>query len=143
MGLLVLAGWPISRAASHTRFLKTDRQVSPAARRGLDEEKVMTRKLLLLFALASLFALQIDSASACKVVGHSKSGEPLCMTTSDGPGQEYKDGRRFIPRAERARRIAEMTRGGTMMGGILVSPHVPGSKADKAWQAERKRLGFK
>lgn len=112
------------------------------AARPLEKGKVMSRKYVLLFALASLFALQIDSASACKVVGHSKSGEPLCMTTSDGPGQEYKDGRRFVPRVERARRIAEMRRGGMMVGGILVSPHVPGSKADKAWQAERRRMGF-
>lgn len=102
----------------------------------------MTRKYVLLFALASLFALQIDSASACKVVGRSRNGEPLCMTASDGPGQEYKDGRRFVSRAEQARRIAEMRRGGTMMGGILVSPYVPGSKADKEWQAERRRRGF-
>ncbi|MDH2381831.1 hypothetical protein [Bradyrhizobium sp. CER78] len=102
----------------------------------------MTRKYVLLFALAPLFALQMDSASACKVVGRSRSGEPLCMTTHDGPGQPYKAGRNFVSPAERARRIAEMKRGGTMIGGILVSPYVPGSREDKAWQAERRRRGF-
>jgi hypothetical protein len=113
----------------------------------------MTRKYVLLFALVSLAALQIDDASACKVVGHSKSGEPLCMTTSDGPGQAYTDARRRVSRgeqarrlvrvrAEEARRIEEMRRSGTMMGGFLVSPHVPGSKKDKEWQAERRRRGF-
>jgi len=102
----------------------------------------MTRKFVFFLALAPLFALQIAPASACKVIGHTKSGEKLCMTTSDGAGQEYRDGRRPVSRAEQARRIAEMRRGGTMIGGVLVSPFVPGSKQDRAWQAERKRKGF-
>jgi hypothetical protein len=95
-----------------------------------------------LFALASLFALQIGSANACQLVGHTKSGERRCMTTSDGAGQSFNDGRHFVPKAVQAQRIAEMKRGGTMIGGVLVSPYVPGSKKDREWQAERKQRGF-
>ncbi len=38
-------------------------------------------------------------ASACKVVGHTKSGEKLCMKTSDGKGEVYKKDDRpiFVP----------------------------------------------
>ena len=89
--------------------------------------------------LAALFVLQIDSASACRKTGKTKNGEPLCATTSD---KHFGDGRRFVPKAVQAMRIAEMKRGGTMIGGVLVSPYVPGSKQDKVWQAERKRKGF-
>jgi hypothetical protein len=35
-----------------------------------------------------------------------------------------------------------MKRGGTMIGGILVSPYVAGSSKDRAWQAERRQRGF-
>jgi hypothetical protein len=103
---------------------------------------MIKHKHLLLLAITSLFALQVGSASACQVVGHTKSGERLCMTTSDGPGQSFNDGRRFVPKAVQAKRFAEMRRGGTMIGGVLVSPYVPGSKQDRDWQAERKRRGF-
>jgi hypothetical protein len=102
----------------------------------------MTRyTYVLLLAFASLFVLQIGSANACQVV-RVKNGERFCMTTSDGAGQEFKDGRRFVPKAVQAMRIAQMKRGGTMIGGVLVSPYVPGSKQDREWQAERKRKGF-
>jgi hypothetical protein len=59
----------------------------------------MTGKLTWALALASLLAIQTLPASACKVVGHTKSGEPLCMQTSDGAGQVYKkaDGPIFVP----------------------------------------------
>ncbi|WP_442756184.1 hypothetical protein ACNHKD_06090 [Methylocystis sp. JAN1] len=103
---------------------------------------MIKHKHTLLLAISSLLALQIGSANACQVVGHTKSGEPLCMTTSDGAGQSFNDGRRFVPKAVQAARIAEMKRGGTMIGGVLVSPFVPGSKQDREWQAERKRRGF-
>ena len=119
----------------------------------------MTRKLLLFVGLASLFALQIDSASACQVVGRTSSGERLCMTSSDGPGQPYVDGRRTSgsdfnaqrrwemiqrrqARLEGARHTQDMASGGTKVGNIVVSPYVPGSQQDKGWQAERKRRGL-
>jgi hypothetical protein len=112
----------------------------------------MTSKCILFLALASLFAIQIGPASACRVVGHTSDGEPLCMTTSDGAGQEFTDdrqrtsrwdwARQRATRAREASRIAEMRSGGTMIGGILVSPYVPGSNQDKAWQAERRQRGF-
>jgi hypothetical protein len=50
-------------------------------------------KYIWLVALAPLLAFQTVRASACRVVGHSSSGEPLCMTTSDGAGQPYTNGR--------------------------------------------------
>ena len=37
---------------------------------------------------------------------------------------------------------SDMASGGTMKNGILVSPFVPGSTQDKAWQPERKRRGL-
>ena len=59
----------------------------------------MTGKISWALALASILAIQTLPASACKVVGHTKSGEPLCMQTSDGAGQVYKkaDGPIFVP----------------------------------------------
>jgi hypothetical protein len=89
-----------------------------------------------------LFVLQIGPASACRGINIIKNGEKLCMTTSDGAGQEFKDARHPVSKAEQARRIAEMRRGGTVIGGQLVSPFVPGSKQDMEWRAERKREGF-
>lgn len=103
----------------------------------------MTRHYVFFLALAPLFVLQIESASACRGINSMKNGEMLCMTTSDGGGQEFKDARpRRVSKAEQARRIAEMRRGGTVIGGQTVSPFVPGSKQDQEWQAERRRNGF-
>jgi hypothetical protein len=109
----------------------------------LERENIMTRKYVFFLALALQFALQIGSASACRGINIVKNGEILCMTTSDGAGQEFKDGRPPpVSKAEQARRIAEMRRGGTVIGGQLVSPFVPGSKQDMEWRAERRRRGF-
>ena len=49
-------------------------------------------KRFVLIAAAALPLLAAAPASACKVIGHSSDGEPLCMTTSDGAGQPYTDG---------------------------------------------------
>jgi hypothetical protein len=49
----------------------------------------------ILFAIL-LLPLFMGAANACKIIGYSSSGEPLCMTTSDGPGQPYVDGRRMV-----------------------------------------------
>ena len=59
----------------------------------------MTGKLTWALALASLLAIHTVPASACKVVGHTKSGEKLCMKTSDGKGEVYKKDDRpiFVP----------------------------------------------
>ena len=59
----------------------------------------MTGKFTWALALASLLAIQTVPASACKVVGHTKSGEKLCMKTSDGKGEVYKKDDRpiFVP----------------------------------------------
>jgi hypothetical protein len=59
----------------------------------------MTGKLTWALALASLLAIHTMPASACKVVGHTKSGEKLCMKTSDGKGEVYKKDDRpiFVP----------------------------------------------
>jgi hypothetical protein len=35
-------------------------------------------------------------ASACQSAGYSVNGEPQCITTSDGPGQPYTDGRSSV-----------------------------------------------
>jgi hypothetical protein len=121
---------------------------------------VMNRKYVLCFALASLFALQVDSASACRGINVMKNGEMLCMTTSDSSG--YTDGRsgrdRWIEMRQRQMQEREqqerrarfegrhhtqdMASGGTQMAGVLVSPFVPGSTQDKAWQSERKHRGL-
>lgn len=67
----------------------------------------MIRKFILLAGLASLVALQAQSANACQVVGRSPSGEVLCMTSSDGAGQAFTDGRNRIPKAIQAARLGE------------------------------------
>jgi hypothetical protein len=54
-----------------------------------------TKKCSWLFTLALVLALQSVPASACQVVGYA-NGEPQCMTTSDGPGQPYTDGRTTV-----------------------------------------------
>jgi hypothetical protein len=53
---------------------------------------VVAKRSLLLIAPVLLIACQTVAANACHVVGY-KNGEPLCATTSDGPGQPYTDGR--------------------------------------------------
>jgi hypothetical protein len=60
----------------------------------------MTSKLTLVLALAAASAFGIGSANACKLAPNSPlcqvgqpNCEPLCITTSDGPGQPYTDGR--------------------------------------------------
>jgi hypothetical protein len=63
----------------------------------------MRKTILLVLATASL-ALVTAPASACNVVGYTRSGEPLCARTSDGPGQQYTDGRWRARRAEWERR---------------------------------------
>ena len=64
----------------------------------------MGKTYLFLLAIAPFLALQAAPASACVVVGHTKDGERLCMTSSDGAGQAYRDGRR--PKAVQAMEIA-------------------------------------
>ena len=132
----------------------------------------MTRKLTLALALVATTVLGVGSASACKRAPNSPlcqvgqaDCEPTCITTSDGPGQPYTDGRKdgmvngrqWIQmrlrqqRIEHARETAaegrnhtsDMATGGTKMAnGITVSPFVPGSTQDQAWQAERHRRGL-
>ena len=54
----------------------------------------MAKKCIWLITLVPLLAFQTMPASAaCKEVGHASDGEPLCETTSDGPGQPYTDAR--------------------------------------------------
>jgi hypothetical protein len=117
----------------------------------------MIRKYILILALAPLLSTAADAK--CRIVGHTSDGEPLCMTTSDGAGQPYIDDRRNSgssfnsrrrwemiqrrqARREGASHTQDMASGGTMHGNILVSPFVPGSQQDRAWQAERKRRGL-
>ena len=92
--------------------------------------------------------------------------EPRCITTSDGgPGRDnqYIDGRRSdgwrwrqtqmrrerferfrAAQDEGRRHTSDMATGGSRIAGtnITVSPFVPGSTQDRAWQGERKRRGL-
>jgi hypothetical protein len=113
-----------------------------------------------LVVLAGLAPLLIQPASAgCRHIGplvqFGDGREPQCITTSDGAGQPYVDDRkrqnsdawrRSVERRrawrEGATHTSDMASGGTRMNGILVSPFVPGSTQDKAWQSERKRKGL-
>jgi hypothetical protein len=74
-------------------------------------------KYIWFVALAPLLAFQTVPASAsCRVVGHSSSGEPVCMTTSDGAGQPYTNGRRtYFGSPEQRRRIEAVK----PIGGLL------------------------
>src|SRR5262245_59487515 len=56
----------------------------------------MNCRFCVLSAFASILAFTAAPASACKVVGH-RNGEPVCMTTSDGKGQQYTDARNDRP----------------------------------------------
>jgi hypothetical protein len=66
----------------------------------------MAKKCIWLITLVPLLASVASvPASACNVVGHSSSGEPLCATTSDGAGQPYSDARSWrVIRQERLQR---------------------------------------
>jgi hypothetical protein len=82
--------------------------------------------------------------------------EPRCITTSDGAGQPYTDGRTQRNTQWWERRMdyhhrfnegrnhtSDMATGGTDMGRSgVVSPYVPGSVQDKGWESERKRRGL-
>jgi hypothetical protein len=122
------------------------------------------KKYLLIVALAGLITSSANAA--CRIVGHSSDGEPLCETTSDGAGQPYTDDRRgdwrnsqwereraaryrmqqrehYLQWYRGARHTDDMATGGTNMGAIgVVSPFVPGSREDQGWEAERKRRGL-
>ena len=61
----------------------------------------MTRKFTIAVALAVVSMLEMASAKACQPAPNSPlcqvdqpNCEPLCITTSDGPGQPYTDGRK-------------------------------------------------
>lgn len=101
--------------------------------------------------------LPIPAAQAWSRCQYFSDGrEPRCLNTSDSGREQYYDDRnrrgsswerfrqsRKASETERGRtHTQDMATGGTMMGGILVSPFVPGSDADKGWQAERKRRGL-
>jgi len=89
----------------------------------------MTGKLTMALAVASLLTLGAAPASACKVVGHTKSGEKLCMSTSDGKGQVYKKDDRpifvpdnrpiFVPKKNKAQQAVELARGKARSIAIL------------------------
>ncbi|MBR0696140.1 hypothetical protein [Bradyrhizobium lablabi] len=120
----------------------------------------MSRMLAYSMALAALFAFAGDANANCRRIGplvQPGSGqEPRCITTSDGAYEPYTDGRdksassgayrRYAERRrawrEGANHTEDMATGGTMHGNILVSPFVPGSVQDQAWQSERKRKGL-
>lgn len=134
----------------------------------------MTRKIAIALTFFAATVLGIGSASACRRAPNSplcqvgqENCETRCITTSDGPGRPYTDGRPvFRPgegfnqremwqrRMEMRRRhdaavdegrrhTSDMATGGTRMAnGLTVSPFVPGSTQDRAWQAERKRRGL-
>lgn len=80
----------------------------------------MTGKLSIALAFASLLAMGTLPASACKVVGHTSSGERLCASTSDGKGQVYKKDDRpifvpddrpiFVPKKNKAERAVELAK---------------------------------
>lgn len=130
----------------------------------------MTRKLTIVLAVVAAYVFGIGSASACKRAPNSplcqvgqENCEPTCITTSDGAGQPYTDGRRDdgwqwrqmrrerferferfrAAQAEGRNHTSDMATGGTKTAsGILISPFVPGSTQDRAWQSERKRRGL-
>lgn len=52
-----------------------------------------SRTLCMLSVIAGSFVCMTLPASACKYVGY-RNGEPHCITTSDGRGQPYADGRK-------------------------------------------------
>ena len=141
----------------------------PAATRRPRKERTMIRKLTLVLALAAT-VFGISSASACKIVGHTSDGEPLCMTTSDGAGQPYNDDRyrqrwqdelrwqeerqrtqrrrEYIERYRDVRRRQEEGRSQWQNDGMktervgTISPFVPGSVQDTAWREERRKHGI-
>jgi hypothetical protein len=85
----------------------------------------MTKLFSSVAVLAALFVLQSGSADAAPYRS--------CMSSPH--------------KAVRAACLARMKRGGDEIKvpgqkTIVVSPYVPGSKQDKAWKAERKRLGL-
>ena len=112
--------------------------------------------------LIGMLVLPVPASAKCKSYGPlvqpGDGREGRCITTSDGAYEPYTDGRRQRPGAswqryresiraqetERGRRhTSDMASGGTRTSsGIVVSPFVPGSDADRGWQAERKRRGL-
>jgi hypothetical protein len=123
----------------------------------------MTKQLLfaILMALTCAvllgFVLPVPAHAWSKCQYFSDGREPRCHVVSDGAREPYVVGRRQRPGAswqryresirsreeERGRtHTSDMATGGTKMGGMIVSPFVPGSDADRSWQAERKRRGL-
>ena len=71
----------------------------------------MFRNTLIFATTATALTLAAASAaSACNVVGHTSDGEPLCATTSDGAGQQYRDGRSGRDRWLERRRAERQSR---------------------------------
>jgi hypothetical protein len=127
----------------------------------------MTRKLLLAVTVAVAMAvlpgllLPVPAQARSKCQYFSDGREPRCHVVSDGAREPYVDDRKHgtsftnSPQWQRYRESVrrrqqfregrehtqDMATGGTMHGNLLVSPFVPGSTADKGWQAERKRRG--
>jgi hypothetical protein len=131
--------------------------------------QAMTSRLLfavmaaLVMGVLLAFMLPVPAQAKCKSIGPlcqpGTGCEPKCITTSDGgPGRDnmyiddrkrrgeswrrFRESRREGEEARGRAHTSDMASGGTMHGSILVSPFVPGSDADRAWQKERKRRGL-
>lgn len=110
---------------------------------------------LIMIALAPLL---VSTANAgCRPYGPlvqpGDGREPQCITTSDGAGQPYTDGRDNRRRWQMEQRRMDFRRrqdegrgawanNGTPSSVGTISPFVPGSTQDLAWKAERKRRGI-
>ena len=124
---------------------------------------MLTRYLILAVVvgvLIGLLVLPVSASARSKCQYFSDGREPRCHIVSDGPREPYVDDRKRQQRpgsswqryresiraqeTERGRRhTSDMASGGTRTSsGIVVSPFVPGSDADRGWQAERKRRGL-
>ena len=79
----------------------------------------MTGKLIWALELATTL-IHAAPANACKVVGHTSSGERLCASTSDGAGQVYKKDDRpifvpdnrpiFVPKLNKAQQAVQLAK---------------------------------
>jgi hypothetical protein len=109
---------------------------------------------LIMIALAPLFvsAAEAGCRPAGPLVQPGDGREQECITTSDGKGQPYIDGRdqrRWRQMEQRRmdfRRAQQEGRNSWANNGTpsrigTISPFVPGSTQDLAWRAERKRHG--
>jgi hypothetical protein len=96
----------------------------------------MAKNCLWLIALIPLLALQTGPASACKSAGFTSSGEPRCITTSDGKGQPYTDGRSWREKRA-ARHHAEQIRTANKIGGLLDWMTSMNGKKNRTGQPDR------